>query len=148
LPSICAKSKRPEIRAGEPPRSLRLHFYFDPGFRYIIFGEEGYVDPNDIFEEFPSFGWKAARDQGNTPQGEQEGDEASEQGGEPQEGPKGDDVPANDDSAGSEHHKEPGGDDAQANDAQANDNTAGSARVACVSPSTLSTNSALISDWI
>ncbi len=49
---------------------------------------------------------------------------------------------------GSEHHKEPGGNDAQANNAQANNNAASSARVACASPSTLSTNSALISDWI
>ncbi len=70
----------------------------------------------------------------------------SEQGGKPQEGPKGNNVPANNDSAGIEHHEVPGGDDAQANNAQANNNAAGSARVACVSPSTLSTNSALISD--
>ncbi len=68
--------------------------------------------------------------------------------GERQEGPKGNDVPANDDSAGSEHHEVPGDDGAQANNAQANDNAAGSARVACVSPSTLSTNSVLICKWI
>jgi hypothetical protein len=62
--------------------------------------------------------------------------------------PKGDDVPANNDSAGSEHHEEPGGNNAQANNAQANNTATGSARVACVSPSMLSTNSVLISDWI
>jgi hypothetical protein len=140
--------KRPKIRAGEPPQSLQLHFHFDPGFRYIIFGEEGYIDPNDIFDEFPSFGWRAARDQGNAPQGEQEGDDASKQGGEPQERPKGDNVPASNDSAGSKHHEEPGGNDAQANNAQAKDNAASSARVACMSPSMVSTNSALISNWI
>ncbi len=71
----------------------------------------------------------------------------SKQGGKPQEGPKGDNIPANNNLVGSKHHKDPGGNNAQANDAQANDNAAGSARVACVSPSTLSTNSALISDW-
>jgi hypothetical protein len=82
------------------------------------------------------------------PLGEQEGDDASEQGGEPEEGPEGTDVPANDDAAGSKHQEEPGGNDAQANNAQANNNAAGSTWVSCMSPSTLSTDSALISDWI
>jgi hypothetical protein len=82
------------------------------------------------------------------PQGEQEGDDASKQGGEPEEGPEGDDIPANNNVAGSKHQEEPEGDDAQANDVQANDVAAGSTRVACESPSTLSTDSALISDWI
>jgi hypothetical protein len=51
------------IRNGEPRRSIRLLFRYDPAFRYIIFGEEGYVNPNDLFEreDFPSFGWRIDR---------------------------------------------------------------------------------------
>ena len=79
------------IRAGEPRRSLRLHFRFDPGFRYWIFGEEGYVLQNDRFEgrEFPTFGWRANRGQLDARRGTRnEGDNESEQGADPQEAPE------------------------------------------------------------
>ena len=51
------------IRAGEPRRSIRLHFHFDRRIRYFIFGEEGYINANDPFDpdEFPTFGWRVDR---------------------------------------------------------------------------------------
>jgi hypothetical protein len=44
------------IQATEPCRSLCLHVQGDLGYRYIIFGEEGYADPRG---ELPSFGFRA-----------------------------------------------------------------------------------------
>jgi hypothetical protein len=66
------------IRNGEPRRSIRLLFRYDPAFRYIIFGEEGYVSPNDRFEgeEFPSFGWQI--DRRHLQKSQQGGDDATE----------------------------------------------------------------------
>jgi hypothetical protein len=66
------------IRNGEPRRSIRLLFRYDPAFRYIIFGEEGYVSPNDHFEgeEFPSFGWRI--DRRHLQNSQQGGDDATE----------------------------------------------------------------------
>jgi hypothetical protein len=51
------------IRASEPRRSIRLHFHYDRAFRYILFGEEGYISPNNPYEgdEFPRFGWQTDR---------------------------------------------------------------------------------------
>jgi hypothetical protein len=78
------------IRAGEPRRSLHLHFQFAPGFRYWIFGEEGYVLQNDRFEgrKFPAFGWQANWGQLDARRGTRnEGDNESIQGADPQETP-------------------------------------------------------------
>ena len=52
-------------------------------FRYIIFGEEGYVSPNNRFEgdKFPRLGWKVDRRHLLQNHKEQEGDDASKQGG-------------------------------------------------------------------
>ncbi len=51
------------LRAGEPRRSIRLHFHFDRRLGYFIFGEEGYVNANDPFDpdKFPLYGWRADR---------------------------------------------------------------------------------------
>ena len=50
------------VRAGEPRRSIRLHFHFDRRLRYFIFGEEGYINRNDPGDdEFPRFSWRIDR---------------------------------------------------------------------------------------
>ena len=66
---------------GEPRHSIRLQFQYDPTFRYIIFGKEGYVVPNDPFEgeELPSFGWR--EDRRHLLQPQQGGDNVNRQRG-------------------------------------------------------------------
>ena len=50
------------VRAGEPRRSIRLHFHFDRRLRYFLFGEDGYINPNDPGgDEFPRHGWRRDR---------------------------------------------------------------------------------------
>jgi hypothetical protein len=49
--------KARRVQANEPCRSLRLHAQGDLGYRYIIFGEEGYADPRG--SQLPSFGFRA-----------------------------------------------------------------------------------------
>jgi hypothetical protein len=98
-----------QIWAGEPRRSLRLHFQFAPGFRYWIFGEEGYVLQNNRFEgrEFPTFEWRANRGQLDACRGTRnKGDNESVQGADPQEALEGNNVPAINDAAGSILHEE------------------------------------------
>ena len=75
--------KARRIQAREPRRSLCLQAQGNPGFRYIIFGEEGYADPSAILGELPRFGFRAvwagqepAAVQGAQPQGGQGGDNA------------------------------------------------------------------------
>jgi hypothetical protein len=87
------------IRNGEPRRSIRLHFRYDPAFRYIIFGKEGYVSQIDRFEgeEFPSFGWRI--DRRHLLQPHQGGDEASDQRSDHHEGPDGVNAPTDGDGA-------------------------------------------------
>ncbi len=45
------------IQANEPRRSIRLQTRQVWRYRYLIFGEEGFIDPRDSIEEFPSCGW-------------------------------------------------------------------------------------------
>jgi hypothetical protein len=40
--------KARQIQANEPRRSLRLHTQDVPGYRYIVFGGDGYADPSDV----------------------------------------------------------------------------------------------------
>jgi hypothetical protein len=155
------------IRAGEPRRSIRLHSQFDPTFCYILFGEEGYVSPNDPYEgqEFPTFGWRIDRrhylfqnqeghkghdggEQGAAQPAEPAGDIAPADNKADQQKPDGADTPADEEAEGRNRDQGPGGDDAPVNAEQANVEAQGAAWAACVSPSTLSTASSLIHDWI
>jgi hypothetical protein len=45
------------IQANEPCRSIHLQTRQVWRYRYLIFGEEGFIDPRDSVEEFPSCGW-------------------------------------------------------------------------------------------
>ena len=47
------------LREGEAARIRD----FDRRIRYFIFGEEGYINANDVFDpdEFPTFGWRVDR---------------------------------------------------------------------------------------
>jgi hypothetical protein len=47
--------KARRIQANEPRRSIRLHAQDAPGYRYIVFGGDGYADPSDICGELPRF---------------------------------------------------------------------------------------------
>ena len=47
--------KARRIQANEPQRSLRLHAQDVPGYRYIVFGGDGYADPSDVCGELPRF---------------------------------------------------------------------------------------------
>ena len=101
------------IRAGEPRRSLRLHFRFDPTFRYILCGEEGYVNPNDPYErqEFPTFGWRIDRRHYLLQNQEgHEGHDGGEQGAAQPAEPAGDIAPADNEA----NQQEPDGADAPA----------------------------------
>jgi hypothetical protein len=75
--------KARRIQAREPQRSLCLQAQGDPGFRYIIFGEEGYVNPSAVLGKLSRFGfWAMWAGQEPTavqeaqPQGRQGGDNA------------------------------------------------------------------------
>jgi hypothetical protein len=47
--------KAQRIQADEPRRSLRLHTQDVPGYRYILFGGDGYADPSDVCGKLPRF---------------------------------------------------------------------------------------------
>jgi hypothetical protein len=47
--------KARRIQANEPRRSLRLHAQDVPGYRYIVFGGDGYANPSDVCRELPRF---------------------------------------------------------------------------------------------
>ncbi len=101
------------IRAGKPRQSLRLHFRFDRTFRYILYGKEGYVNPNNPCErqEFPTFGWRI--DQRHHLLQNQEGNEGHdrvEQGAAQPAEPAGDIAPVDDEA----DQKEPDGANAPA----------------------------------
>ena len=75
------------IQANESQRSLRLSAQRVPGYRYIIFGEEGYADPSDILGELPRFGFRRVREgQGNL-QGRTGGEGATTTSSQGSEGP-------------------------------------------------------------
>jgi hypothetical protein len=106
----------------------------DPGFRCIIFGEEGYFDPSAVLCELPSYGFRAVW----------EGQDAGAlQGDPPQGGPGGEGAPqAEDASLASTGASKGSGDTSQGNDAV----TSG---VAYVSPSEGSSGDSIIaSDWV
>ncbi len=107
------KVEAARIRAGEPRQSLRLHFWFDRTFCYILYGEEGYVNPNNPCkrQEFPTFGWRI--DQRHHLLQNQEGNEGQdgvEQGAAQPAEPAGNIAPADDEA----DQKEPDGADAPA----------------------------------
>ncbi len=110
------------------------------------------MSPNDRVEgdEFPRFGWRIDRRHLLQNQEEQEGNGASKQGAEQQDDPEGNNAPANYEVAEeSAHNKEQGGEAAPANNAHADNEAEDVPRAACASPSTLSTDSALLPrDWI
>jgi hypothetical protein len=47
--------KARRIQANEPRQSLRLHAQDVPGYRYIVFGGDGYADQSDVYGEIPRF---------------------------------------------------------------------------------------------
>jgi hypothetical protein len=47
--------KAQPIQANEPRRSLRLHAQDVPGYRYIVFGGDGYANPSDVCGKLPRF---------------------------------------------------------------------------------------------
>jgi hypothetical protein len=47
--------KAQQIQANEPRRSLCLHAQDVPGYRYILFGGDGYADPSDVCGKLPRF---------------------------------------------------------------------------------------------
>ena len=47
--------KARQIQANEPRRSLCLHAQDVPGYRYIVFGGDGYADPSDVCGKLPRF---------------------------------------------------------------------------------------------
>jgi hypothetical protein len=106
----------------------------NPGFRYIIFGEEGYFDPSAVLGELPSYGFRAVR----------EGQDAAALQGDPPQGkPGGEGAPqAEDASLAAMGASEGSGDTSQGNDAVASG-------VAYVSPSEGSSDDLIIaSDWV
>jgi hypothetical protein len=122
------------IQANKPRRSLCLHAQGNPGFRFIIFGEEEYFNPLAVLGELPSYGFQAVW----------EGQDAvALQGDPPQGGPGGDSAPqAEDASLASMGASEGSGDTSQGNDAI----TSG---VAYVSPSEGSSDESIIAlDWV
>jgi hypothetical protein len=145
------------IRAGNPCRSIRLHFRFDRWIRYFIFGEEGYVNRNDLWDsEFSAYGWRIDHSHLLRNQEEQEGNNASKQGAEGNDAkkqgteqqyePEGADAPADKETEGSISIQALEGNNVQGDAKHANGDAEGATRAACVSPSTLRTDSALTHD--
>jgi hypothetical protein len=145
------------IRAGNPRQSIRLCFHFDRRIRYFIFGEEGYINQNNLWDsEFPAYGLRVDHSHLLRNQEEQEGNNASKQGAEgndaskqgtkQQDKPKGADAPANEETEGSISIQSLEGNNTQGDAEHANGDAEGATRAACVSPSTLSMDSALTHD--